>query len=254
MMGPPFLPLDTLDAEKYSIVLDYPRADLDSTLHTINVLSGMGINGISFTGRVQIRDISILGKGHSGVVLLARLDHKITALKIRRSDSVRSTMQAEANLLRLANGVGVGPNLVKFNDNAIAMKYLDGFGIGEWILNMVNDAQSLKYVIRNTLESCFRLDCLGLDHGELTDISRHVVVGDNNIIPTLIDFESGSLCRRVSNVTSGAQSMFVNSALASKIHTIYDSPSPSVLIPELRVYKHNPSYETFQGLLRVLGV
>lgn len=251
MMEPQFLPINTLDAEKYNVILDYPRADLYISLRIISALSDMGIDGISFTGRVQIRGIPILGKGHSGVVLLAHSNNKTMALKIRRSDSVRSTMYTEAKLLKLANEVGVGPRLIQFDDNIVAMEYLDGFGIGEWILNIVKDAQILKRVIQYTLENCFRLDCLGLDHGELTDISRHVVV-NNNAIPTLIDFESGSLNRRVSNVTSATQSMFVNPALASRIHAIYDSPNLSTLIPELRIYKHNPSYETFQRLLNVL--
>lgn len=250
MMEPQFLPIDTLDAKRYSVILDYPRADAGIGLDRISALSDMGVDGISFTGRIQIRGIPILGKGHSGIVLLALLNNQRVALKIRRSDSVRDTMVPEARLLKLANGVDVGPRLLEFHDDIVAMEYLSGFGIGEWILNIVSNAQQLKHAMRHILKDCFRLDCLGLDHGELTNISRHAIMNDNT--PTLIDFESGSLNRRASNVTSATQSMLVNSALASRIHAIYDSPRPSVLIPELRIYKHNPSYETFQRLLDVV--
>lgn len=253
MMEPQFLPIDTLDAKRYSIIFDYPRADLGISLDRMSILSDMGVDNISFTGRIQIRGVPILGKGHSGVVLLALLNDKRVALKIKRSDSVRDTMVPEARLLKLANGVDVGPRLLEFHDDVIVMEYLSGFGIGEWILNIVSNAQQLKRVIRNILQDCFRLDCLGLDHGELTNIYRHVIINNNHHnTPTVIDFESSSLDRRVSNVTSATQSMLVNSALASKIHTIYDSPKPSTLIPELRTYKRNPSHETFQRLLDVV--
>lgn len=251
MMEPQFLPIDTLDAKRYSILFDYPRADFGISSDRISILSDMGVDGISFAGSTQLQGIPILGKGHSGIVLLALLNNQRVALKIKRSDSVRDTMVPEARLLKLANGVDVGPRLLEFHDDIIVMEYLSGFGIGEWILNIVSNAQQLKHVIRHILKDCFRLDCLGLDHGELTNIYRHVIINNNNT-PTLIDFESSSLDRRVSNVTSATQSMLINSALASKIHTIYDSPKPSTLIPELRIYKRNPSYATFQRLLDVV--
>ena len=251
MMEPQFLPIDTLDARRYSIIFDYPRADFGISLDRISTLSDMGVASISFAGRIQIQGVPILGKGHSGIVLLALLNNQKVALKIKRADSVRDTMVPEARLLKLANGVDVGPRLLEFHDDIIIMEYLSGFGIGEWILNIVSNAQQLKHVICNILKDCFRLDCLGLDHGELTNIYRHVIINNNNT-PTLIDFESSSLDRRVSNVTSATQSMLVSSALASKIHTIYDSPKPSTLIPELRIYKRYPSYETFQRLLDVV--
>lgn len=250
-MEPQFVPIDVLYDKQYNIVLDYPRADPQISAHRISTLYDMGVDRISFTGGLNIRGLNILGKGHAGMVVLARSHGTTLALKIKRADSVRDTMIPEAKLLQKANEVDVGPRLLKYSTGIIAMEYLNGPGIGEWILNIASNAVPLKRVIRHVLKSCFRLDSIGLDHGELANISKHVIVGDTT---TLIDFESSSLNRRPANVTTATQGMYVNSAVANKIRTIYDSPKPSALIPVLRAYKHRPTPETFQNLLDVLLV
>ena len=69
----------------------------------------------------------------------------------------------------------------------------------KWLTEVLT---KLKKTVKKVLEDCYRLDQLGLDHGELSNISKHVIVGKKT---TLIDFESSSTNRRVSNVTSACQ-------------------------------------------------
>ena len=82
------------------------------------------------------------------------------------------------------------------------MEYLDGIKISQWIntLKGVGSVKKLKNTLRKILEDCYRLDEIGFDHGELSNISKHVIVGEEN--STIIDFESSSTNRRPSNVTS----------------------------------------------------
>ena len=52
---------------------------------------------------------------------------------------------------------------------------------------------------------------IGLDHGELSRMPKHVIVGKKI---TIIDFESSSVERRVSNVTSATQAFFIGSGIS----------------------------------------
>jgi len=94
------------------------------------------------------------------------------------------------------------------------------------------------------------LDKIGLDHGELSKITKHVIVGRKNV--TIIDYESSSLLRRPSNVTSAAQGILIGTGIAKKIHKIYSVPTKDKIISALREYKADKSSENFDNLLTVL--
>jgi putative serine/threonine protein kinase len=215
-------------------------------------LEKLKIKSISFTGPTTIGKLGILGKGYVGVVVLAKRGNKKVALKIRRLDSQRSEMKSEAKLLKLVNTVGVGPKLYDSSKNFVIMEYLEGEKIGNWInsLKGAGSTKKLKNVIKAVLEDCFRLDQIGFDHGELSSISKHVIVGDKK--STLIDFESSSTKRRVSNVTSIAQGIFIGSGIAKKVQRIYRVPSKEKIIEVLRIYKQEQSRDSFENLLKIL--
>ena len=112
------------------------------------------------------------------------------------------------NYLKLVNTINVGPKLYNASKNFLIMEYLDGDKIGDWIQSLkgVGSAKKLKFVVRTILEDCYKLDQMKFDHGELSSISKHVIIGKSKV--TLIDFESSSVNRRVSNVTSVTQADF----------------------------------------------
>jgi len=45
------------------------------------------------------------------------------------------------------------------------------------MLKGTGSAKKLKSTIKSMLEDCYRLDQIGFDHGELSNISKHVIVG-----------------------------------------------------------------------------
>ena len=247
-----FISIRKLSKEPYSTILGYPRSTKIQIDSRILELEKLKINSVSFTGTTTIGKLEILGKGYVGVVVLAKRGNKKVALKIRRLDSQRSEMKSEAKLLRLVNTVNVGPKLLDFSKNFVVMEYLEGEKISNWIKSLggSGSVKKLKTTIKTVLEDCFRLDQMGFDHGELSSISKHVIVGDKK--STLIDFESSSTKRRVSNVTSITQAIFIGSGIAKKVQRIYKNPSKEKIIEILRIYKQEQSRESFESLLKIL--
>ena len=247
------VPLSKLIEEPYSTILGYPKATKRELTKRVSELKKLGISGVSFSGEAMLNSLHVLGKGYVGVVVLSKQGTKEVALKIRRIDSSRSEMDGEARLLRLANEVGVGPKLVESSRNFIIMEYLEGKRIIDWIRELKGRGSSakLKSVIKKILEDCYNLDKIHLDHGELSHIHKHVIVGESVCI---IDFESASVNRRPSNVTSATQSIFIGSGIAKLIKKIVKQPQKKKLIASLRKYKNDQSRKNFEGVLRVLGL
>jgi putative serine/threonine protein kinase len=252
-MNSSLVPISKLVKEPYSLILGYPKATKGELTRRYSELKKLGITAVSFQGETILNNIHVLGKGYVGVVVLAKLHKKDVAIKIRRIDSSRSEMKSEAKLLKIANKVNVGPKLVDSSKNFIIMEYLDGQKITDWVRELKGrgSAAKLKSVVRQVLEDCHTLDTIHLDHGELSYIHKHVIVGKS---PCIIDFESGSTNRRTSNVTSATQSIFIGSALSSIVKNIIKIPNKKKLIDPLKKYKHDQSRENFDEILKMLGL
>ncbi len=244
-----FISIKKFSEEPYSKILGYPKATKNQIKTRILELEKLKIKSISLTGPTTIGKLAILGKGYVGVVVLAKKGTKDIAVKIRRLDSQRKEMRNEAKLLKTVNSVNVGPKLYDVSKNFLVMEFLEGEKIADWIKNLSGkgSVKKLKFTIRSVLEDCYRLDKIGFDHGELSSISKHVIVGKSK--STLIDFESSSTKRRVSNVTSATQAIFIGSGIAKKVQRIYKVPSKDAIIENLRKYKQEQSRESFDELL-----
>ncbi|RNJ74987.1 MAG: serine/threonine protein kinase [Nitrosopumilus sp. B06] len=253
-MARSFISIKRLADEPYSHILGYPRASKRQIRSRMVELEKLGVSSISFSGPTVLDGVAVLGKGYVGVVVLAKRNGKMVALKIRRTDSQRDGMREEKIMLEAANSVHVGPKVLVAGRNFLVMEYVDGIRIGRWLdtLAGAGRAKKLKNVVRDVLDDCYRLDEAGLDHGELSNISKHVMV--RGLRPVLIDFDSSSTKRRPSNVTSITQAMFIGSGIAKKIQKIYKNPPKSSIIVALRAYKQSGTRESFEGLLDVLRV
>ena len=247
-----FISIKQFAKEPYSKILGYPKSTKRQLNSRILELEKLQIKSISLTGTTTIGSLEILGKGYVGIVVLAKQGSKKVALKIRRLDSQRNEMKSEAKLLKLVNSVNVGPKLFDYSKNFVVMEYLEGEKIGKWIssLNGPGRTKRLKSMIKEVLENCYRLDKIGFDHGELSSISKHVIVGKKK--STLIDFESSSTNRRASNVTSITQAIFIGSGIAKKVNRIYKIPSKEKIIEVLRIYKRERTQENFENVLQIL--
>ena len=247
-----FLPLDKLSQEPYSTIIGYPKATKKQIRTRIIELKKLGIRDVSFQGQTKIGSLNILGKGYVGVVVLSRIKNKLVAVKIRRTDASRINMVKEAKFLKIANKAGVGPLLLAMSKNFIVMEYLDGKKISKWVneLKSKQDIKLLKSIMQKILEDCYSLDVIGLDHGELSTISKHVVIGKSKT--TIIDYESASTQRRVSNVTSATQAICIGSGISKIVRKIYRMPSKNKIIKILRSYKQEQNRQNFERILEIL--
>jgi len=246
------IPISKLLATRYSQVLTYPSSDGEEAKSRIEQLSQMGISTLRFAGATRIGGMSILGKGCVGVVTQARLEGEVVALKIRRLDADRGTMIYEARLLRLANSVDVAPLLIAATRNFLAMKFIRGIPLFKWAENQHPNKVMVKEVVERLLWDCFRLDSIGLDHGELSHAPKNVLVNKSGR-PCIVDFESASTGRRVANVTSILQ-YFMFGRIAKTLRTSHIFSNRRSIVKILSEYKNRGSVESFETLLGAVGL
>ena len=245
-----FQPISVFKKDPYKKILSFPKVKDSEIKKRIVELKKLGISHVSFTGPLRIEKCNILGKGYVGIVVLVKKEKEIFALKIRRTDSPRKNMTDEARLLRIANKIGIGPKFIKNSKNFLIMEYIDGEKIIDWVKKSIIKSKDLRSVINNVLRECYLLDNAGLDHGELSTIDKHVIVGKNR--NTIIDFESSSTKRKSSNVSAATQAIFIGTGLAKIIRKKIKIPRKDKIIRLVRHYKKMRTEESFNELLQEL--
>ncbi len=244
--------LDLLKMGKYAQIICYPTYSSKELDRRLEEMRSLRISAVEFVGESKIDDLPVQGKGCVGVVVQAYTNFGKVALKIRRTDSDRSGMMREARMLQLANSVEVGPRLVDFNDNFLLMEFVDGILLPKWIKNVdqIGTVDRIRDVLRDLMKQCWKLDELGLDHGELSRASKHIMIGTEDKA-YILDFETASLNRRVSNVTSICQYLFLRSEVAEKVKKNLGNFRDDDLINSLRIYKRDCSRNRFEEILEV---
>lgn len=235
--------------EPYSIILGYPRCSKDELNDRAKELIDNGVEALLFDGKDRIGNLNLLGKGCVSLVVKGIHEGKEVAVKIRRTDADRATMDREGEFLKLANRVGVGPRFIRSSKNFLLLELIQGLNIFRFI-DGEDDKEKVASIAREVLEQCHKLDSIGLDHGELSDMREHVIIGDSKV--TIIDFESASVDRRVSNVTAATQYLFIGGILAKKVRELLTIQSIDPILSSLRGYKNNISKENFERLMQTL--
>jgi putative serine/threonine protein kinase len=247
------VPVRKLLSGNLSRILTYPVIDEQEAKARVRELSSAGVTSLRFSGRTRIDGVSVLGKGCVGVVTHAVLSGVPIALKIRRKDANRASMYHEARLLRLANSVEVGPRLLTATRNFLAMELFDGLPLFRWVEALgPKDQVRVKQVLKRLLMSCFRLDAVGLDHGELSRAPKNVLVSGTGE-PCIVDFETASTVRRPANVTSLLQ-YFMFGKISKRIRSSRVFPEKKVVLKVLSRYKAEMSVQSFESIIDVLSL
>jgi putative serine/threonine protein kinase len=243
------LSIENLTEEPYASILCYPHANPLEVDNRILELKKLGVSAVEFTGNGSASNVPVLGKGYAGVVVVAHVNRERLALKIRRLDSGRENFFHEAEMLQKANAVQVGPKFVAVTENFLLSQFIDGNFLTKWLENH-RDKNVFRRVIYDVLEQCWRLDEVGLDHGELSKAPRHLLV-DESKKPFIVDFETASIQRRVANVTSVCQYLFVgNSPAPQLIYETLGETNKDLIVSTLRNYKKERCRKTFEALLQ----
>ncbi len=244
--------IEKLCEEPFASIVCYPKASEGEMLKRLKELERLGVKALEFSGEKQVFNVPVLGKGCVGMVVLAYTESGKIALKIRRVDADRAGMQREAEMLDVANGVNVGPKLLGVSNNFLLMQFIDGDLLPKW-LEKHKGKKRLKEVLRDVLEQCWRLDNAGLDHGELSHAPKHVLVNCENKA-FIVDFETASLNRKPSNVTSIAQFLFISGAIAEQITRKLGAKNKNALIEALKRYKLDRNRLNFEQILEVCSL
>lgn len=247
------VPIEKLAETKQGQVLCYPRCEQTELEKRLEEMKSLGVTALEFTGNRSVFEVSVLGKGCVGIVVVAYTGSQKAALKIRRIDADRKEMFHEAEMLQKANSIGIGPKLYEASNNFLLMELIEGTHFPEWTESIIDSEAKTRIpkVINKVLEQCYQLDQLGLDHGELSNASKHIIV-DCKDNPHLIDFETSSTNRKVSNVTSVCQYLLVGSQTANKLKSKIGELNKKKIIQSLRVYKQKRTRINFEKILEQL--
>jgi putative serine/threonine protein kinase len=246
--------LKGLRETKYSKVLCYPRCEKEELEKRLKELEKLGVQALEFAGERSVFGVPVLGKGCVGIVAIAHTKRGRAALKIRRVDADRKEMFHEGEMLKTANATGVGPKRLEISENFLLMELIEGTHFPEWLESLEGNEEQprVSLVVKDVLGQCYRLDEAGLDHGELSNAPKHIIV-DSEDVPHLIDFETASIDRRVSNVTSVCQYLFLGSKIADKVNEKLGKVDKKELVNALRTYKRKRTKENFEKIREIAG-
>jgi putative serine/threonine protein kinase len=234
-------------------ILSYPNVSAKDYADRLQEITSFGITHFLLGGRTKIGKINIAGKGCVSVVLRVRAKNRIYALKIRRTDANRLSMERESYMHKIANSAHVGPQLFHSSKNVIIMEFIDGLSLIHWIRNEAVSANEARHVATSILEQCFRLDMSHLDHGQLSCLNHHILVSKSNKAANVIDFETASTARKASNVTAAVQSLFLSGIISRRMNQLLKVLKKEIIIQLLKTYKQHPNQINFDNILNIFS-
>ncbi|HEV2118893.1 MAG TPA: serine/threonine protein kinase [Candidatus Bathyarchaeia archaeon] len=253
--NPSLAPLSSLVKPPYNRLVAYPSGEPEQVESRIRQLHQLDITSLDFQGRLKTDQLSVLGKGVVGIVVVGLKGNRRIAVKIRRVDARRLNLIHEAEHLKTANSLGVGPECLGGTPDVLAMELIEGLSLPLWLETLKGRGRRsrVRSVLRPLLEECVRMDAYGLDHGELSRAHKNVIVS-NNDSARILDFESASVTRRPSNFTSLTQYLFLGGSIAKKMIRILGPVDRDELLRSLRDYKAGGWKDAFESASRVLGL
>jgi len=232
------------------VQLAYPSRTIDYAKMILRELREINVDAVYIVDQPR-PSLKLIGKGYRGVILKARWKNKIVAGKILRIDSGISSLVREAEMMKTVNSIEIGPLLFDYSEHVILMEYIQGIDLDRWLEKLSqDDVYPLKKVLESILAQARKLDCINLDHGELSNARRHIVIREG-LHPTILDFGKARISRKPKNVTS-IVSYLTFGPHHNKILDMLEVEGLPVLT--LRRYRENPCEENFKSILRGLNL
>lgn len=186
----------------------YPRAYSCDPLRLAAEAASAGVCCVINMGVAEINvggiRVRVLGKGHASLVVAGlTFDGQVVAVKVRRTDSKRSSLEGEGRLLEVASRAGASPAPLYYSKDLIVMEY-----VGDVSLEQVLRASPSPLLRRSLLEAvraARALDAVKILHAELHRPLRNVFYPRWPSSPkaVIIDLESSSReCGNVNKVLS----------------------------------------------------
>ncbi|GBC70872.1 hypothetical protein HRbin02_00644 [Candidatus Calditenuaceae archaeon HR02] len=223
--------------------LSYPSPDPDYAELVVRALEELGVEALMLENPVRLK---LIGKGFRNIVLIGLRGGVRVALKVRRLDYAVKSTYREAYMLEQANRIGVGPRLLGHCDPVLVMSLVEGVDLTKWLVHSNPPSHTARQTILEAALQCHRLDRAGIDHRELSDASKHVIVTQSG--PVIIDFGSAGFSSRPKNLTSLLN--YIGSKGLERVRR--DLGLHKVERQTLRRYKETYSEKDFEALLSEL--
>lgn len=235
-------------------ILCYPQVDCSAFEERLRILVEDGFLYFIETG-VHVLGMRVLGKGYTGITVVAR--HKVYgvgALKVLRLDSRRKSLEGEALMLKALEGTGIAPHLYAYRDFYLFRELVpaDKCTPVVKVLNSLlleGNLEKLRIVLRNCIESMYRLDRLGVDHTEVGRPGGHVFWCEGGV--KIIDWDSARVSRKPSNLTSIVSFLLFRYEKARELAKALGF-NPSAVLKALKEYKNSYSSEALGEILTLL--
>lgn len=243
--------LERLLEHPFRRVIAYPHPTPELVKERVEELSKLGVTALIPGGATQIDGVNVLGKGQVGVVTRCSWRGKPAALKIRRTDADRESLEDEAKVMTVANSKKVGPILFAYSSNFIVMEEVRGKKLVDWLqeCSSIPDLE-FRRTLRSVCEQGRLLDEAGIDHRELSDPRRHVVLKEGSEA-CVLDFETAGVTLRKRNVTRLVQYITMARPFGRVVLSRLGADEFEVL-RALRAYKEDPSRESFLALIEAM--
>jgi putative serine/threonine protein kinase len=164
-------------------------------------------------------------------------------------DADRVDLLHEAQMLSKANSATVAPNFVGVSKNFLLMQLIEGDLLPAW-LETNNEPSLVKQVLHEVLLNSFRLDEIGLDHGELSKAPKHIIIDHQNK-PWIVDFETASVCRKPSNLPAICHFLFSSAGeVARTVAKRIGERNKEKIIASLQAYKKYRTSESFEKVIQ----
>ena len=154
----------------------------------------------------------------------------------------------------MANRVGVGAFAFGATRDFMLMQLVEGEDLYEHLktISGVGTRGRIREIIHLLLNQCRKLDLINLDHGQLSDLRKHVIMAGD--VPYIIDFESSSRQRALKNVTTAAQHLLIGGRCAPLVKRLLGIKSHERSCKSLKAYKKDMSDENYVRLLGTVGI
>ncbi|HIQ24252.1 MAG TPA: hypothetical protein EYH50_04305 [Pyrodictium delaneyi] len=227
----------------------YPDPESSHCRRLLSELEKAGVTHYVNYGKVELPGgYRLLGRGWAGNVFLALWRDSVVAVKALHPRSRRSSMLWEAAAWAVAAWAGVAPRLHMSHRLFILVDPVHGPQLADMEPAACIEA---KHLLRRLLWKAYRLDRLGIRHGELARPGGQVLVDPVRQEPYIVDYDSSTVHQNPGNLTQlvGGLARLEWARRCTKI-----GAADAKLRATLRAYKHGPSLRVFDAILSHLDL
>jgi predicted Ser/Thr protein kinase len=241
--------VEGLGAPPFVSVLCYPYGSQQEAERRVASLREIGVESLEFRGKTEVGRLKVLGKGHVGLVVACVWKGTTAALKIRRTDADRESLEIEGELLREANKSKLGPTLFAASADFVVMEEIQGSTLVDWLDGSggIPDG-AFKEVLLEICGQARLLDVAGINHKELTNPRRHIIVQPDGRAKVL-DFETAARGERRRNVNDLLQYLTLSGSYGHIVMARLGARREEVLAV-LRAYRKSPGDDSYLAILR----